>query len=107
MSGGKYGELFRSNAAAAGAGERDGGAPPPRPRGRRNRKKTGKRSDPDYRQVTAYVRVETHELVRYALIGKTNERGKKLEFSELVDSLLQDYAEREGWSVEDLRDARG
>ena len=105
MSGGKYGELFRSNATSGGEG--DGGAPPSRPRGRRNRKKTGKRSDPEYRQVTAYVRVETHELVRYALIGKTNERGKKLEFSELVDSLLRNYAEQEGWSLEDLRDARG
>jgi hypothetical protein len=71
---------------------------------RRNRKKTGKRSNPDYRQVTAYIRRDTYELAHYALIGRKNESGKDLEFSELVDSLLREWAEGEGWSAEDLRE---
>lgn len=100
----KYGSLFRSEGEQEE--ERAGEIAPLQPRKRRNRKKTGKRSDPNYRQVTAYVRHETYEAVHHALVGKQNNRGKKLEFSELVDTLLAEWAEEEGWSPDDLRGAR-
>ncbi len=45
----------------------------------------GKRGDPDYRQVSAYVRKDTHRKVKMALLEED------LEFSELVEDLLRDW----------------
>ena len=44
----------------------------------------GKRSDPDFEQVTAYIRKRTHQGVKIALLKE----GKGQEFSELVEGLL-------------------
>lgn len=69
---------------------------------RRNRQRKGKKYDARYRQVTAYIRRDIHTLVKYASTGKTNDRGKDLEFSELVESLLLEWAEEQGWTLEEL-----
>lgn len=45
----------------------------------------GKRGDPDYRQVSAYVRKDTHQKVKMALLEEDRE------FSELVEDLLRDW----------------
>ena len=45
---------------------------------------TGKRTDPDYQQVTAYIRQQTHQRVKIALL----QDGDGQEFSELVEELL-------------------
>ena len=65
---------------------RDEGAPesprrsrPPRSQG------AGKRGDPHYRQVSAYVRKDTHQKVKMALLEEDRE------FSELVENLLRDW----------------
>ena len=55
-------------------------SPVKRPRGR----PTGKRSDGEHTQVTAYIRAETHRDVKIALL----QAGKGQEFSELVQELL-------------------
>lgn len=52
----------------------------PRKRGR----PSGKRSNPEFEQVTAYIRGDTYQKVRIVLL----EEGKKREFSELVEELL-------------------
>ena len=44
----------------------------------------GKRSDPDFEQITAYIRKQTHHGVKIALL----QEGKGQEFSELVEGLL-------------------
>ena len=44
----------------------------------------GKRSDPDFEQVTAYIRKHTHQGVKIALLQES----KGQEFSELVEGLL-------------------
>ena len=44
----------------------------------------GKRSDPDFEQVTAYIRKHTHQGVKIALL----QEGNGQEFSELVEGLL-------------------
>ena len=51
---------------------------------RRRGKPPGKRSDPDFEQVTAYIRRHTHQGVKIALL----QEGKGQEFSELVEDLL-------------------
>lgn len=51
-------------------------------------KRVGKRSHPDYAQVTAYVRKDTHEEVMHAIY-------KRREFSELVEELLIEWLKRE------------
>jgi hypothetical protein len=51
------------------------------------RPKTGKRSDPNYRQVSAWIRRDTYDRVTRRLFMKENRR----EFSELVQSLLEDW----------------
>jgi len=57
---------------------------PPEPK--RGRPK-GKRSDPDYEQVTAYIRKDTHASIKIALL----QEGQKREFSHLVQELLDEW----------------
>ena len=47
----------------------------------------GKRSDPDFEQVTAYIRKQTHQGVKIALV----QGGRGQEFSELVEDLLAQW----------------
>lgn len=47
-------------------------------------KRVGKRSDPDYTQITAYVRKNTHEDVMRKIY-------KRQEFSELLEELLTEW----------------
>lgn len=53
----------------------------------RGRPATGKRSDPDFEQVTVYLRRQTHLEIKRALLG----RADRLDFSDLVETLLQDW----------------
>lgn len=55
----------------------------PLPKGRPR----GKRSNPDYEQVTAYIRRDTHRAVKMALL----QEGESREFSELVEELLAEW----------------
>lgn len=48
----------------------------------------GKRSDSEYRQVSAYIRRDTHRKVKIALLEEDRE------FSELVEELLRDWHDR-------------
>lgn len=47
----------------------------------------GKRSNPDYTQVTAYIRQDTYKDIRVLLL----QRGDGQEFSELVEELLSEH----------------
>lgn len=47
----------------------------------------GKRSHPDYEQVTAYIRKDTYRSAKIALLREGEER----EFSELIQSLLEEW----------------
>ena len=47
----------------------------------------GKRSNPDYEQVSAYIKKETYRKVKIALL----EQGKEQDFSELVEGLLNEW----------------
>ncbi|MES1024915.1 hypothetical protein ABN584_18775 [Gloeocapsa sp. BRSZ] len=60
-------------------------SPLPQKRGRPK----GKRSHPDYEQVTAYIRKDTHRDVKIALLSE----GEAREFSELVQELLEQWLE--------------
>ena len=60
---------------------------PPRRQGKG--RPPGKRSDPDFEQVTAYIRKHTHQGVKIALL----QEGKGQEFSELVEGLLARWLE--------------
>jgi hypothetical protein len=51
------------------------------------RPKTGKRSNPDYRQVSAWVRRDTYRRAMDRLYVKEDRR----EFSDLVQTLLEDW----------------
>ena len=75
-----------------GRSVRSQAAPPAEPAAppvqrRRGRPAGGKRNDPDYEQVTAYVRRDIHRRVKIALL----QEDQKLEFSELVDDLLAQW----------------
>lgn len=61
-------------------------ADPSQPSQKRGRPK-GKRSDPDYEQVTAYIRKDTHRDVKIALLSEGNGR----EFSELIQQMLEQW----------------
>jgi hypothetical protein len=53
--------------------------------GRTRTASVGKRSDNDYRQVSAYIRKDTHHQVKIALLQEERE------FSELVEELLSGW----------------
>jgi hypothetical protein len=59
-------------------------APPAVVETKRRGRPSGKRSDPDFEQVTAYIRRDTHKDVKIALLR--DDQGR--EFSELVEELL-------------------
>jgi hypothetical protein len=50
----------------------------------------GKRSNAEYRQVSAYIRKDTHRKVKMALLEEDQE------FSELVGQLLEDWLDTRG-----------
>ncbi|MBE9196093.1 hypothetical protein IQ219_12430 [Synechocystis sp. LEGE 06083] len=50
-------------------------------------KTKGKRSDPDYGQVSAYIRKETYRNVKIALLQEAEKR----DFSDLVEALLSEW----------------
>jgi hypothetical protein len=52
----------------------------------------GKRSDPTYSQVTAYIPEDLHRRVKIALLQEAKGR----EFSQLIDALLVDWLESRG-----------
>jgi hypothetical protein len=54
---------------------------------KRRGRPTGKRSDPDFEQTTAYIRKDTHRNVKIALL----EEGEGREYSELVEELLSKW----------------
>jgi hypothetical protein len=47
----------------------------------------GKRSDPDFEQVTAYIRKETYRQTKITLLSSDGEQ----DFSELIESLLTEW----------------
>jgi hypothetical protein len=61
--------------------------PEPQPKGGRPK---GKRSHPDYEQITAYIRKDTHTAVKIALL-EDSQKGEKHEFSELIQELLEQW----------------
>ncbi len=63
---------------------------------------TGKKSNPNYRQVTAYVRKDLYRDVTDALYDESRGRDtKRREFSELVDELLEHW-----WQVRNTQGDR-
>lgn len=54
---------------------------------KRRGRPSGKRSDPDYVQTTAYIRGDTYKAVKIALIEEDEGR----EYSELVEELLANW----------------
>ncbi len=52
------------------------------------RARAGKRSDPKYRQITAYVRRDVHDEVMQTIY-------RRMELSELVDELLADWLRKQ------------
>lgn len=52
----------------------------------KKRNKSGKRTDPDFKQVGAYIRKETYLKIQRLLLEQPNK-----DFSDLVEELLTDY----------------
>lgn len=73
---------------------------------RKKRKKTGKRSDPSYTQVSALVMKDVKARFAVAQAQAGLEEGRVLEFGELVNLLMAHFAMGEV-SVEELRDSLG
>jgi hypothetical protein len=80
----KYRDLLK------GLGSRDPGDQevtlPGGPLSKRLGRPPGKRRDPEFEQVTAYIRKETHQSVKIELL-----KNGRQEFSALVEGLLQQW----------------
>lgn len=91
-SGSKFSGLLAAARPREDTGQTDGQgaavpANTPEEGTRRRGRPRGKRSDPDFEQVTAYIRSRTHREVKIALLREAEGR----EFSELVEELLADW----------------
>lgn len=82
----------------AASPERGGGTP------RRARRKAGKRSNPDYVQVSALITKDVKAQVAVARAQAAVETGRNIEFGELVNLLLAHFAVGDV-SVEELEDS--
>jgi hypothetical protein len=58
----------------------------PKPQPSRRGRPPGKRSHPEFEQITAYIRRDTHQAVKIGLL----QNGRK-EFSELIEDLLRHW----------------
>lgn len=81
MSRSKFAGIF----AAKG---KEGKKEAPIPATRASKRPPGKRSDPDYTQITAYIRKGTHEDVMRAIY-------KRQELSELIEELLAGWLKKQ------------
>ena len=79
---------------------------PAAPKQRRKRKKTGKRSDPSYTQVSALVRKDVKARFAVAHAQASLEEDRDLEFGELVNLLMSHFAVGKV-SVQELRASLG
>ena len=77
MARGKFDELVKARTKEQ--------APSEQGSARRSALSAGKRSDSDYKQVSAYIRRDTHFKVKLALLQEGRE------FSELVEELLGEW----------------
>jgi hypothetical protein len=59
----------------------------------RPKRPRGKKGDPAYTQVTAYIKTDTYQRTQIRLLQL---RGKKKEVSELLQELLTDWLEKSG-----------
>jgi hypothetical protein len=73
---------------------------------RRNRQKTGKRSNPSYTQVSALVMKDVKARFAVAQAQASLEEGRDLEFGELVNMLMAHFAAG-GVDIEELRASLG
>jgi hypothetical protein len=64
-----------------------------KPKARIGRPPTGKRSNPDYRQVSAWIKDKTYKRVKLRLLMKEEEEGHR-DFSVLVQELLEEWLRR-------------
>lgn len=61
----------------------------------RGRPRTGKRSDPNYTQITAYISKETHRAIKLALLQEANgSEVKEREISELIEEQLLSWLKK-------------
>ena len=102
------GALSRSRVRRPATGAEDGGGGAEsevlgRPtRKRRNRKKTGKRSNPDWTLASCYVEKKVYWAAREGLAVQQRELGRKVDYSELVNGLLKEWCEEQGIDVDDV-----
>jgi hypothetical protein len=79
---------FNDILKAAQARNEDGETPvPAETKPQKSGRPRGKRSNPDYEQVTAYIKRETYRNTKIALL----QQGNNQEFSELVEQLLSEW----------------
>ena len=72
----------------AAKGSKGAKKPSPAQTTRTSSRPPGKRSDPDYTQITAYIRKDTHEGVMRAIY-------KRQELSELIEELLSGWLKKQ------------
>ena len=83
----KFDGLFESRQGGQASSAAQPEAQEPRRAAKASGAGGGKRSDADYRQVSAYVRRDTYQKVKIALLEEDRE------FSDLVEELLEGWLE--------------
>ena len=100
MSNGNSKSKFQGLMDAAGKGTKPKGKKAGRARktapakspAKQAERKTAKSKDPDFEQITAYIRKDTHQQTKIALL----QEGKDQQFSQLVETLLAKWLKGRG-----------
>lgn len=88
-------DAFRGPARPSSVRPAEAATAPEQTSQRRRRKKTGKRSSPDYVQVSALVMKEVRARFAVSQAQASAELGRKVEFGELVNLFMAHYARGE------------
>lgn len=83
----KFKDIFKAAKEREAIEETTTPTEPPTKQPKRKGRPKGKRSNPDYEQVTAYIKKETYRQIRIALLQQSDAK----DFSELIEQLLDEY----------------
>ncbi len=84
----KFDGLLAARGGKQAQAQKAARAPEVEPAPQAARARSGKRSDPNFRQITAYVRRDVHDDVMRTIY-------RRMELSELVDGLLADWLKKQ------------
>ena len=85
--------LGRANGRRGGASGAGGPTAPEAPRKKRGRPRGGRRSNPDYVQISARIHRDVRFSLEKVLVERSEREGRYVEMAEVIEDLMRFYLE--------------